>query len=231
MSPKKPKSSTPARRCCPCGRTAVAMDGNCPVCADCLRIEQRLRKSPKTAQPILANFSYLHLSSDATPSRRESDAYHESGHATVAVLLGVAIDVVELLPEGSNPSAKFRFGIVKPNQCDAVVVIAKSGLWAELAFNPSASRTPRKQDELIAARACRGKVDCLFPAARAAFMRAAELQALRLVAENLPIIKALAQCLLEKGRLSGKEVTGFVRQRISGASPDSKTDNCVNKKD
>ena len=162
----------------------------------------------------MANFSYLHLSSDATPSRRESDAYHESGHATVAVLLGVAIDVVELLPEGSNPSAKFRFGTVNPDQRDAVVIVAKSGLWAELAFNPSASRTPRKQDELIAARACRGKVDCLFPAARAAFMRAAELQALQLVAAHLPVIAALAQQLLAKGKLSGQEATDFVRQKL-----------------
>ena len=161
----------------------------------------------------IAKFSYP--ANDGAPSFRESSAFHESGHATIAVLLGVKIDLIELYPDGSYPAAKFRFGTVNPDQRDAVVVIAKAGLLAELVFNPDAPRSPRRQDELIAARACRGKVDCLFPAARAAFMRAAELQALRLVAENLPIIKALAQCLLEKGRLSGQEVTDFVRQRIS----------------
>jgi hypothetical protein len=162
----------------------------------------------------MANFSYLHLSSDATPSRRESDAYHESGHATVAVLLGVAIDVVELLPEGSNPSAKFRFGTVNPDQRDAVVIVAKSGLWAELVFNPAAPSTPRRQDELIAARACRGRLDLLFPAARQEYLASAELEALKLVAGHLPVIAALAQRLLAKGKLSGQEATDFVHQKL-----------------
>ena len=152
---------------------------------------------------------------DGAPSFRVSSAFHESGHAVIAILLGVAVDAVELLPEGSNPCGKFRFGAVRQDQADLVAIIAKSGLIAELVFNPSASRSPRRQDERIAMRACRGRLDTLFPASRARFMRNAELQALQLVAAHLPVIAALAQQLLAKGKLSGQEVTDFVRQRIS----------------
>jgi hypothetical protein len=152
---------------------------------------------------------------DGAPSFRVSSAFHESGHAVIAILLGVAVDAVELLPEGSTPSAKFRFGVVRQDQADLVVIVAKAGLLAELVFNPAAPSTPRRQDERIAMRACRDRLDCLFPAARAQFMRNAEIEALRLVAAHLPVIAALAQHLLEKGKLSGQEVTDFVRQRIS----------------
>ena len=200
------------------------MDGNCGVCRECDAIERRLhlQGSPKTAQPIMAKISYL--ANDCAPSARESDAFHESGHATVAVLLGVPIDAIELLPEGSTPSAKFRFGVVRQDQADLVVIVAKTGLLAELVFNPAARSTPRRQDELIAARACRGRLDLLFPAPRAEYMQAAELEALRLVAEHYATIRALAQRLLEKGKLSGHEVTDFVRQQLSlSGQPDSVT--------
>jgi hypothetical protein len=166
-----------------------------------------------TAQPIMAKISYL--ANDCAPSARESDAFHESGHATVAVLLGVPIDAIELLPEGSTPSAKFRFGVVRQDQADLVVVVAKAGLLAELAFNPSASRSPRRQDERIARRAIHGRLDLLFPAARQEYLASAELDALRLVAASLLVIAALANELLSKGKLSGQEVESFVRQRIS----------------
>jgi hypothetical protein len=174
---------------------------------------------PKTAQPITAKISYL--ANDGAPSRRESDAFHESGHAVVATLLGVQIDAIELLPAGSTPSAKFRFGTVKPEQHDAVVIIAKAGLLAELAFNPDTPRTPRRQDERIARRAIHGRLDLIFPAPRQEYLASAELEALKLVAAHLPVIAALANELLSKGKLSGAAVTDFVRQQLSlsGTTP------------
>src|ERR1017187_7368265 len=96
---------------------------------------------------------------DGAPSSRESDAYHESGHAVIAILLGVQVDAVELFPASSEPSAKFRFGIVRQDQADLVVVVCKAGLLTELVFNPATPRNPRKQDERIAKRACRGRLD------------------------------------------------------------------------
>jgi hypothetical protein len=153
---------------------------------------------------------------DGAPSSRESSAFHEAGHAVIAVLLGVAVDAVELLPEGSNPCGKFRFGVVRRDQADLVVIVAKAGLLAELVFNPDAPRSPRRQDERIAMRACRGRLDTLFPASRARFMRGAELAALQLIGEYWPVISALARELLHKGKLSGAEAKDFVRQRISG---------------
>jgi len=84
-------------------------------------------------------------------------------------------------------------------------------LLAELLFYPSAPREPRRQDELIAARAIRGNVACIFPAARAEFLADAQAQALRLVTENPLTVAAFADELLSKGKLSGQEVADFVR--------------------
>jgi hypothetical protein len=165
----------------------------------------------------IAKINYLE--NDAAPSTAERDAHHESGHCVVAIVLGVAIDSVRLCP-GENPSGRFKFGIVRPDQRDAVVVVAKAGLLAETTFDPRTPQTRRAQDELIARRAMRGRYDLLFPAPRADYLRAAELEALKLVAANWETITALARELLAKRTLSGPEVEAFVRQRISG-QPDT----------
>ena len=161
----------------------------------------------------IAKFSYP--ANDGAPSSRESSAYHEAGHAAVAVLLGVSVDSIRLCP-GEDPSGRFRFGVVTREQHDLIPVICAAGLLAETVFDPNTPQTPRRQDELAAARACRGRLDLLFPAARADHMKAAKLEALRLVGEYWPIIAALARELLAKQKFTGAEVEDFVRQRISG---------------
>ena len=159
---------------------------------------------------------------------RERDAYHESGHATVAVLLGVATEGIELLPPGTHPvaSAKFKLGKVTREQHDLIPVVCLAGRIAELAHDPSAPEEPRRRDMLIARRAMRGRLDLLFPASRQEYLKACELSAVELVAKHWPVIEALARELLSKGKLSGQEVESFVRRQISG-QPDSVADNRV----
>ena len=98
-------------------------------------------------------------------------AYHEAGHCVAAVLLGVQVANVELRP-GQNPSGRFQFVNTK-EQADAVVIVAKAGLLAELAFDPDAPCTRRPRDENVAARANRGRLDLIFPAPRNDYMKAA----------------------------------------------------------
>jgi hypothetical protein len=79
---------------------------------------------------------------------------------------------------------------------------------------------------MSARRATHGRLDLLFPAPRQEYFRAAELAALRLVGAHLPVIAALAQQLLENGKLTGAEVTDFVRNHLSlcGATPAAETE-------
>ena len=152
----------------------------------------------------------------------ELDSIHEAAHCVAAVLLGVTIANVELRP-GENPSGRCQF-VNSKDKADEVVVVAKAGKIAEQILDPDAPGTPRRQDERIARRAVRNRLDLIFPAPRADYMRSAELEALRLVAGHLPTIQALAQQLLEKGKMLGPEATAFVRRQLSiSGQPDSAT--------
>jgi hypothetical protein len=170
-----------------------------------------------------ATFTNLAEASAAAPSTRERDAFHESSHATVAVLLGIAVDAIELLPEGSNPSAKFRFGKVTRDQHDLIPVVCAAGRIGELTYDPTAPEEPRQRDTLIAKRSLRGRLDLLFPAAQQEYLKAAEMEALKIVAGHWPAITALANELLAKGKMTGAEVESFVRQHLAGhvARPDN----------
>jgi hypothetical protein len=60
------------------------------------------------------------------------------------------------------------------------------------------------------------RLDLLFPAPRAEYLRAAEFQALKLLATHWPIVRDLASELQRKGKMTGAEVADFVKARISG---------------
>jgi hypothetical protein len=118
------------------------------------------------------------------------------------------------------------------HECGHAVIAVLLGVdihSAELAFDPNAPATRRQQDQRIIQQAIRGRLDLLFPAARAEYLRACELEAVRLVAEHQSTIAALASELLSKQKMNGAEIGAFVRQRISGR-PDSEPITAYQKK-
>ena len=151
-------------------------------------------------------------------SQIERDSFHESGHAVVAILLGIPIDGVGLSP-GEHRGGWLKFTSLDCQQ-DAVVIAGKAGRIAECFFDSSASHKPRSQDEKIIWLTVAGRMGSLSPEFQEDYFRCAELEAERLVAKHWGTIAALAAELILKRTLTGEAATAFVKQRLPARQPD-----------
>src|ERR1700720_3846500 len=145
----------------------------------------------------------LRIPNDNERRERMRDAYHESGHATAAWLMGVPIQRISLTPHPLVDNSKFVIGQIAnesdPDTLAGIALTAIAGREAELLFDASGPEHERRRDTTVARRAlgCSNRFD--------EFYQFTELRGLAqsILSANWPLVTTLANELDRQGELTG----------------------------
>ena len=161
------------------------------------------------------------LSDPKRPRFRRSSAYHEAGHAVVAVVLGVGVESVSLYPDKSRGTlewysvARTNLTVGKSLYDDEGVIIILAGAAAQKKHAPSSIRRHAATGDYEKARSL------VFFGAKPdheAYMLFQKrwdwlvAEASKMIEANWHVIDAVARRLFAVGEISGVEVKKIFRQ-------------------
>lgn len=179
---------------------------------------------------------------EASEERRIT-AWHEAGHAVAAVLLGIEVSVVSVLPDAEGLGRYSRTDTELPilargapsSRTGRLLLVALCGLAAQRLIQPDAHDRDGRDDlwgartvePLLGEYPSRADRRAAWTAARQVVILAARQQAADLVQRHRRRIELVASALMERDELTGEEVRRIVaeaRARRSGRSSPCSSD-------
>jgi hypothetical protein len=139
-------------------------------------------------------------------NQREIAAYHEAGHAVIALALSVKRLHVSIEPEGDSLGRVRHLGLPGPDD-DSAVLISLAGPFAQRRFAPDSewlTSDIATADEIVAARG--GSA-----AEKASNLASLCEHAVRIVDHFWEDISVTANALLKRTTMTGEEITSGIR--------------------
>jgi hypothetical protein len=145
-------------------------------------------------------------------NQRQIAAYHEAGHAVIALALSVTRLHVSIEPKGSSLGRVVHLGLPGPDD-DSAILISLAGPLAQRRFAPD-SEWPTNDlaavDEIVAARVGTA-------AERAENLASLCDHAVRIVDHFWEDITVTANALLKRTTMTGDEITSEIRAARKGS--------------
>ncbi len=153
---------------------------------------------------------------EASPSLDPATAYHEAGHAVVALALGRPVHKVSILPTRDRLGwCEYRKGVFRPTEdwLEREVLIALAGMAAEARHTGTYAREEASRDlkfarSLLVSRAGDRRADRL----ERRFL--AKVEAMLGDDELWAAVEAIAAALLVSGEISGRAAKHFYEQSV-----------------
>jgi ATP-dependent Zn protease len=154
-----------------------------------------------------------------TPEYDEVAAYHEAGHAVVALALGRAVHGVSILPDRENAGlCEFRKPVFRPSEdwLEREILIALAGLAAEARFTGAyawdgAARDVQYAHSLAVQRAGERRAE------RLERRLLSKVEHLLARPEHWRAVELIAAELMRRGEISGRAVRHFFEQACEEA--------------
>jgi hypothetical protein len=167
----------------------------------------------------------------AEREERRETAWHEAGHVVAAALLGIQVGFASVEADAESLGRWAGTGAEHPvldpaaaywSHTERQLIVDLAGLQAQRLMNPAAPARDGRTDERLArsveeviGELPEGNTDWqkarLWAKARRAVLAYAQVRAAEWVAAHRPVIEAVANALLDQGRLTGAEIEAIMR--------------------